>query len=79
MGKISGILPLWTASFGTGSEPQRTEYSCEPELYRFLARTKACLEFPLTPISMPIGVYYAMCTYRKYLANAYVFLTSSAL
>ena len=42
MSKISGILPLWTASLDIISEPPRTEYSGEPELYRFLARTKVC-------------------------------------
>ena len=60
-GKCS--FPLWTASSGTGSEPQRTKYICESVLYRFLARTKACLEFPLTPISIlysNIG-YYFLC------------------
>ena len=61
--QIRGGLPFWTASSGTGSEPQRTKYICESVLYRFLARTKACLEFPLTPISMlysNIG-YYFLC------------------
>ena len=76
-GKCS--FPLWTASSGTGSEPQRTKYSWEPELYQFLARTKACLEFPLTPISMSNSAYYVICTHRKYLANAYVLITNSAL
>ena len=42
-------------------------------IFRFL------LEFPLTSISMPNSADYVIGTYRKYLANAYVFLTSSAL
>ena len=42
-------------------------------IFRFL------LEFPLTSISMPNSADYVIGTYRKHLANAYVFLTSSAL
>ena len=50
MSKISGILPPWTTSLDIISEPPRTKYSGEPELYRFLARTKVCREiFSGTP------------------------------
>ena len=41
---ISGGLPFWTVSLDIASEPPRTKYSGEPDLYPFLARTKAWLE-----------------------------------
>lgn len=37
-------IPFWMASLDIISEPPRTKYSEEPELYRFLARTKTCHE-----------------------------------
>ena len=47
--KISGDFPFWTASLDIISEPSRTKYSEEPELYRFLARTKTCREIRIGP------------------------------
>ena len=46
---ISGDFPFWTASLDIISEPPRTKYSEEPELYRFLARTKTCREIRIGP------------------------------
>ena len=37
-------IPFWMSSLDIISEPTRTKYSEEPELYRFLARTKTCCE-----------------------------------
>ena len=48
--KISGNFPFWTASLDIISEPPRTKYSEEPELYRFLARTKTCREIRIGPV-----------------------------
>ena len=44
-----------------------------------LPEQKPASNFRVTPISMPNSADYVIGTYRKYLANAYVFLTSSAL
>ena len=49
-------------------EPKVHDPPASGQRCRYIARTKACLDISLTPISMPDSVYYVMGTYRKYLA-----------